>query len=134
MASCPNDRFILSESLLSQRWNPSRSVIKGTHQSWAIQIKPQAIYQIYKTTVFNITYMIQIYIYMFIVSGCNEVTIVKVLASRYWKNFKRLILQLSGDVERNPGPTMVSITPKKCYVWDWSIFRISCSEKTSTLI
>ncbi|XP_052077946.1 uncharacterized protein LOC127715860 [Mytilus californianus] len=39
-------------------------------------------------------------------------TTVKVLASRCWKNFKRFILHLCGDVEENPGPTMVDLKCK----------------------
>ncbi|CAC5425023.1 unnamed protein product [Mytilus coruscus] len=41
-------------------------------------------------------------------------TTVKVLASRCWKNFKRFILHLCGDVEENPGPTMLKCKWEQC--------------------
>ncbi|CAC5425977.1 unnamed protein product [Mytilus coruscus] len=41
-------------------------------------------------------------------------TTMKVLASRCWKNFKRFILHLCGDVEENPGPTMLKCKWEQC--------------------
>ncbi|CAG2233774.1 unnamed protein product [Mytilus edulis] len=38
----------------------------------------------------------------------------KVLASKCWKNFKSFILHLCGDVEMNPGPTMLTCKWEQC--------------------
>ncbi|CAC5406071.1 unnamed protein product [Mytilus coruscus] len=60
-------------------------------------------------------------------------TTVKVLASRCWKNFKRFILHLCGDVEENPGPTMEQFTFQSIEEWGRALPSGQFSENCTDL-